>query len=332
MKIENMYNLKSLDGFRDNIRGLLSDKKFTDSLGGLVLSENLTATDPRLLEKKYPDLVFMNSGIEINNTGGYESRIESLRVIGQGDFVLSSDRAQNKGKVSLRAEKSFLDVEELATSADWTDTDIKTSALQNVNLVSRLLDIVNKQYLRKLDAIGLLGLEVTNGVTGSKGLLNSTDFTATAASGLISTLTATEKYDVFAKLITDQKDAVSNTADYTANKVVMPTRVHNDLKKTILNTAASTDTVLTALQKNFPEIEFIASFRADTVANNGNLATSAVVAYNTSNESMVYRVPSPLEISNQIQTGGFTYNVEAKFRVAGLDVLEPTTGRILTGL
>lgn len=332
MKLESMYNLKSLDVFADNIKGHVNQKKFTDSLGGLVLSENLTKTDPRLLEKKYPGLVFVNSGVDFENSGGYASRIESLRVVDQGDFVLSEDRNQNKAQIKIKAEKSFLDIEELGAGTNWTDTDVNVASMQGINLVSKLMEAINKVYLRKLDAIGLVGLEVTNGVTGSKGLLNSSDFTATASGSLISALTSQEKYDAIADLITDQSDAVSNTDEYRANKVIMATRVYNDLKKTSLDTSASTDSVLAALKKNFTDIEFVATYRADTIANGGSLASSATVAYNTSNESMLFRLPKPLDISETIKTTGFTSSVEARFRVGGLDVLEPSTGRILTGL
>ncbi len=145
-------------------------------------------------------------------------------------------------------------------------------------------------------------------------------------------LNAQQKYDSIKALIIAQNDAVNNTPEYRANRVIMPVRVYNDLRSTVYDSAASTSNVLQALKDNFPEIEFLATFRADTVANGGSLVNSATVAYNNSEESMVMRIPQPLEIGEIVKISSFNYHVESRARVGGLDILETTTGYILTGL
>jgi len=320
MKIGQIYNTDSIKGFID------SAKDFSDSSAGVVLARNLTHVDPRIFEKKYPELTFMNSGISVDNSGGYASRVQSLRLVDQGDFSINNDKDGNKGKISLLGEDNFLDIKNLEAQSEWSKTEIQTAKLQNVNLPARFLATHNKVYMRTVDEIGLIGHEETSG------LLNSPDFVTDVAADVITNLNSQEMYDAICNLITDQNDAVNNTAEYKTNCVMMPTRVYNRLKKQMLDTANGSNTVLRALMDNFPEVKFYDSFRADTIANGGSLPVSSVVAYNNSSEAMLFRIPQPLEIGKVIEISSFRYHVESRARVAGLDVLEATAGRILNGL
>jgi len=322
MKIGQIYNL---DAFQDFL-GSASKAGFKDSYAGVVLARNLTAVDPKIFEKKYPELTFINSGITADNSGGYVARIQSLRLIDQGEFSVNGDKDGNKGKISLNAEDNFLAVKSLEGQSEWTESDVKTAELQNINLPSRFVETHNKVYLRTIDKVGLVGYSDT------KGLLNTTDFTATSAGGVVSTLTAIEMYEGVSELIEAQNNAVNNTAEYKANRVLMPTRVYNKLNVTMLNTANGSSTVLKALRDNFPEITFTSTFRADTAANGGDLSASATVAYNNSSDAMVMRIPVPLQIGKIVQISSFRHHVESMARVGGLDILEKTAGRILTGL
>lgn len=322
MKIGNLYNLQSVEAF------VKSHERpgFQDSQAGVVLARNLTAVDPKIYEKKYPELALMASGITVDNSGGYALRIQSLRVLDKGDFTVNKDADDNKGKISLTAEDSTLKVFPYAGHSTWTDDEVKEADLQGINLPSQFLSAHNKRYARKLDEIGLIGLP------GSTGLLNSTAFTADSAADNIEDLTAQQAYDEIADLIVAQWNGVNNTPEYKADKVMMPVRVYNVLTTKMLNTAAGSATVLTALKANFPGVTFIATFRADTIANGGSLATSNVVAFNGNDEAMKLRVPVPLTIGEIVKPSSFEFRVDSKFRIAGLDVLEATAGRRLTGL
>jgi hypothetical protein len=60
--------------------------------------------------------------------------------------------------------------------------------------------------------------------------------------------------------------------------------------------------------------------------------SSATVAYANSDEAMKMRIPLALTIGEIVKLGSFNFHVDSKYRIAGLDVLEDTAGRILTGL
>ncbi len=317
MKLGTLYNLASFEAFCDSA----SQRGFTDAYAGTVLARNLTAVDPRIFEKKYPELALINSGIEADNSGGYARRIQSLRLQDLGGFTTSGDASDNKGKISLAGEDSFLRVVERESHSKWTDSEIREAELQGINLPQRYVQAHNRIYMREVDQIGLTG-----GI-GNEGLLNYSGFASDSAGGAIGTLTAVEKYEAFADSITTQRNAVNNTPEYSTNRVVMPVDVMNDLTATILDTAAGSSSVLAALRANFPDVTFMSSFRAGDVG-----GVSATVFYSNNTEVMKMRIPQPLTIGEIIKLGSFDFQVDSKYRIAGLDVLEDTGGFILTGL
>ena len=322
MKIGNLYDLDSFDAL--NKTAISSG--FADAYAGSVLGRNLTAVDPQIFEKKYPELSFVNSGIAADNTGGYARKIQSLRKRNLGGFKTAGDVSGNKGKISLAGEDNDIKVVEREAESDWSDSEIKEAALQNINLVSDYVSGHNAIYQREIDEIGYLGIP---DIASSVGLLNYAGFTSDAATGAISTLTAQQMYDDVSGLIQAQKNAVNNTPEYSTANVDMPIYVLNKLETTILNTAAGASTVLSALKANYPGVVFRGTFRADEA---GGAGVSHTVAYSNNSEAMKMRIPVPLTVGEIIKVGSFNFHMDSKYRIAGLDVLEDSAGYILTGL
>jgi len=61
-------------------------------------------------------------------------------------------------------------------------------------------------------------------------------------------------------------------------------------------------------------------------------AFTSTVCYSANERAMVMRIPTPLEIGEIIKTGSFKFQVDSRYRIAGLDVVENSAGEILTGL
>lgn len=332
MKIGNLYNLDSYKRFLDSAKkpgftdAPAGFQGFADAYAGSVLARNLTAVDPQIFEKKYPDLSFVNSGIVADNSGGAARQIQSLRKREQGGFSTAGDASGNKGKISLAGEDNLIKVVIRESHSEWSDTEVEEAAMQNINLVSDYVTAHNSIYLREVDRIGYLGIPDK---ADSTGLLNHAGFLSTAASGAIGGLSAQQMYDDISDLVIAQHNAVNNTPEYMANRVDMPIYVLNTLAATVLNTAAGSSTVLTALKANFPGVEFRGTFRADDA---GGAGVSHTVAYSNSNEAMKMRIPTALTIGEIIKQSSFDFRVDSKYRIAGIDVLENTAGYILTGL
>lgn len=320
MKIGQVYDLKSFAAFLDSGKA----PGFADSYAGVVLARNLTAVDPKIFEKKYPELTFINSGIDADNTGGYARRIQSLRVRELGGFANAGDTAGNKGKISLTGEDNTIPVIVREAHSEWSEDEIKEAELQNINLVSQYVAAHNRIYMREIDSIGFLGI-----AGKSTGLLTYGGFNSGGGTGAIAGLTAKQMYDDFADLITTQWNGVNNTPEYKANRVVTPVYVINTLTATMMDTTAGPASVMNALKANFPGVEFFGTHRADDA---GGAGVSHTVAYSNNPDAMKMRIPVPLKISEIVKVSGFDFRVDSKYRVAGLDVLEDTAGEILTGL
>ena len=83
MKIGEIYNL---DTFKQ-LCNSDNHRHFSDSYTGTVLARNLTAINPKIFEKRFPELAFVNSGVTFDNTGGFAQRIQSLRLVALGGFT-----------------------------------------------------------------------------------------------------------------------------------------------------------------------------------------------------------------------------------------------------
>lgn len=336
MKLGNLYNLRTVKNFRDSLKGREGEiaagfAHFGDAAStGLVLARNLTHVDPRIFEKKYPSLVFLNSGFEARNEGGYVDRVQSLRTNIDGEFRGVNDKSSDKGAITISAEQSVIPVYSYEGTSTWTLDDIKRAELQGIRLVDRLLSAHDELYKRKIDSILAVG-DSTVGI--QYGLLNNASFSTHAAAGAASTLTGAALYQELADLINFQHNAVSNTPEYMATHVMMPVRVFNQCQNKIYSADGySTKTVLTALRENFPGITWLQSPRCEDAILVSEVAKSSTVAYSVNAESSVIRIPTPFELSEVYKNGGFQWGVDSKFRVAGLDVLESTSAYILTGL
>lgn len=307
MKIDNLYNL---DSFKK--------MQFRDAAtSGVVLATSLISIDPRVFEKKYPENVLVNSGIAVSNIGGYGRVVESLRIGDQGSFANASDRGANKGKITVFGENDLIEVTERQAFSEWTDTEVKQADMGNVNLTSIIFSAINKKYMQDVDTIGFTG---NNGNTG---IANNSYFPTSVAAQPIKDMTPIQMYDTFADAINTQWDAVFNVPSYMVDRMILPIPILNLLRKTILNTAnGSNISVLEMLTKNFPSVQMVASYQL----------TDRAVMFSTNEESMVLRIPIPLTVGEIIKKGSFRYEVECKYRIAGLDVLESDAGYILTGL
>jgi hypothetical protein len=317
MEISKLFNL---DAMKQLCQG---QKHFADGATGSMLARSLEHVDPNIFTKRYPSLAFVNSGFDVDNSGGYSTNITSRRTEPQGEFKVAGDDAKDKGKISMSAERSTISVLPMAAEAAWTDDDVRTAEMEGRNIVQEFIEATNYIYLTQVDKIGFLG------VGGNKGLLNNAAFNAEAAAGAIGGLTGAQMYDELAELISDQRDAVKDTPEYLSTRAALATHVYQKIRVTHYNPAADTPmTVLAALQKEFPEVLMYQTHHA---TNAGGTGVSHTVAYSVTRDSAVMRIPVPLQYS-EIVRNKFVYEQGYKFRIAGLDILEPLSGRIMTGL
>jgi hypothetical protein len=318
-KVKSLFNLQS---FAD--KAAHAKATFKDA-GGVILARNLEHVSSEIFTQEYPGLTFLQSGVVVNNEGGFSTSIKKLKLAIAGGFRESGTNTNTTGKITLTGEDDSIPTFTMEGESDWSEVELKQADLENINLASRYFEGHSELYNRKIDELGYLGQTRTDGSQKTLGLLNY-PFTATAAADLAINLTGDALYQEIADLITDQWAEVFNVETFMADHIVMPDNVYNVCAKKIMNSAGSEMSVLKALQSNFPEITFALTTKARDVA-----GSSRTTAYSTDRRAMQMRIPVPLNISS-VDQRGFKYYVESYFGVAGLDVIESTSARHLTGL
>jgi hypothetical protein len=323
MKVKNLFDLAAIKAVDTKARKEFGDAyagkliEVTDAAdNGTVLGRSLVSVDPRVFTKRYAELAFLNSGIAVSNIGTDMNTIESLRIADIGGFARANSGDRNGGVISLTGENSQINVIYADAESNWNEREARQASMQGFSYVDRLVQAHSSLYQREIDKIGLLG----NGT--NLGVLNYTGFTSVGASAAFSTLTGLQQYNQVKDWLNTQRAAVSNTPEYTINAVAMPIATLNRLQTVVLSEAnASNVTALELLQKTFPDVKFYGTSKA----------TTSMTGYSTNEESMVFRIPNPLTLS-EVTRNGFRYHVESYFGVAGCDFLEDAAGYRLTGV
>jgi len=320
-KVKSIYNTKSFEDVAS-----YAARSFKDA-GGIILARNLEHVSAEIFTQEFAGLTFLQSGITVNNEGGYATSIQKLKLKTEGGFVESGTASNGTGKITLSGEDDSIPVSSREAESSWSEIELKQAELQNINLPSRFFEGHAELYNREIDQIGYLGQVRADGTQKTLGLLN-TGWTSSAATGAASTLTGAELYANISTLITDQWAGVLNVETFKADQVVMPIDVYNIASSVILNTAGSEMTVMAALKANFPTVTFGLTNKAATAGAGG---ASVTVAYSSNRRAMQFRLPVPLNVSS-VDQRGYKYFVESYYGVAGLDAIESGAARTLTGL
>lgn len=314
IKKKQIYNVDSFAAAYVAAKTLASD-------AGIILARNLEHVSTEVFSQRYAGLSFLNLGIEVNNEGGYADSITKIKTKINGSFALGGGGDNSNGKISLGGASDSIAVLYKDGFSEWNENEIKQAEIEGRNLTTEYFSAHNELYQQDIDNLGFIGQ------TGkTTGLLNYTGFASGGATGAFSGLTAQQMYDEVATLITTQWAGVLNDPVYSADRVVMPDGVYNRIARTILNTAAGAMSVLKALETNFPTVLFALTPKATSVG-----GSSRMVAFSSKRQAMQVRIPVPLEMSPIFQAG-FKYRFDSLYRIAGLDVIENGSGRILTGV
>lgn len=274
MKKNTLENIVNLTSFKDTIEAL--KVRFKDDASGTILTRHLEAVDPTIFKQQYAGLTFLQNGININNTGGWTEFITKIKRSIKGDFANGDDQTNGIGKISLGSEKDSIPVFPKEAFSEWSDDEIEQADLEGRNLVSEYMEAHNEIYNRNIDSIGYIGQTNDDGTAKTTGLLNFAGFT-TDAGTQVGTGSATDDYNQIKNLIVSRRTAAKGNEVLMPTTVTMPTRVLEFISGTILNTAGTGESILEALQRNYPSLTFSATNKAEFE----DLATAAVAQVDT---------------------------------------------------
>tara|TARA_R110000850_G_scaffold266977_5_gene397733 strand:- start:5257 stop:6240 length:984 start_codon:yes stop_codon:yes gene_type:complete len=318
-KVKSLYDIQSFSDKAAYAKGTFKDA------GGIILARNLEHVSSEIFTQEYSGLTFLNSGVIVNNEGGFSTSIQKLKLAVEGGFKESGTSTNTTGKITLTGETDSIPSFTFEGESDWSEHELGQAELQNINLPSRYFDGHAELYNRKIDELGYLGQTRTDGTQKTLGLLNF-GFTASASTTTAALSTGDALYGEIADLITDQWAGVLNVETFTADRVAMADTVYNICAKKIMNSAGSEMSVLKALEINFPSVTFVTTAKARDIG-----GSTRTTAYSSDRRAMQMRIPIPLKLTS-VDQRGIRYYVESYFAVAGLDVIESTAGRHLTGL
>jgi hypothetical protein len=311
-KLKNLYDLQSFDGAIEQVKQM-------DTAGGTILGRNLEYVTQEVFKQRIAGVTFLDSGIEIDNSGGWADAITKRKIGVNGGFRTDGDNSNTNGKISIKAESDTIPVIMREASSDWTEMQLKQSDLEGRNLVQDLIGGHDQLYKQEIDEIGYTG-----GAVGT-GLLNYGSWSSDASAKTFANSTGLEMYNEVRDIINLQRSAVLNDPMYRCNSMILHPDTFNLLSGTPLNTAAGSDSVLEAIKKNLGITNITLSHRAEISS------VKRLVVYSTFREGMVMRIPQALMVS-PVDQKGFHYYVESLFRIGGLDVAEDAAAYVLTGV
>jgi hypothetical protein len=303
-KLSDKYNIKS---FSDVHRQPVVDG------GGVLLSRHLTYVHPEIFKQQYADLIFDKVGLTIDNSGGAAPYIQSLRKRVEGGF---GDVGTDSGKISFSVEDSLLPVYDRDAKLRWHKRDVDRARIAKISLVAENFSAVNIAYNQELDTALVNGLPSKN----MKGLTSNTHYAVDTDTEDLSAAEAKQIFNWTVGHINSQLSEVNNTKAYMANICLMSVDFYNKCSGLTLNTFTS-ESVLDVLRKRFKYMRFLSSAK---------VADDEMVLFSNDRQAACYRIPLPLEIA-PIDREGWTFKTECLYAIGGLDVLEPSSGRIVKG-
>ena len=311
-KLKNIYDLQSFDNAIEHVKAM-------DTAGGTILGRNLEYVTQEVFKQRVAGVTFLDSGIEIDNSGGWADAITKRKIGVNGGFRTEGDASNTNGKISIKAEKDTISVIMREASSDWTEMQLKQSDLEGRNLVQDLIGGHDQLYKQEIDEIGYTG-----GAAGT-GLLNYAGWSSDASAKLFSVSTGLEMYNEIRDIINLQRAGVFNDPMFSCDAMAVHPDTYNLLSGTILNSAAGPMSVLEAVKMNLGIKKVIVTFRASISD------VKRLVVYSTFREAMMMRIPQALMVS-PVDQKGFHYYVESLFRIGGLDVAENSAAYVLTGV
>lgn len=299
-----------------------SDLMAMDSAGrGLLLPRQLEHVLSTITQQRYINLTFLDQGIGVDNSGGAADFITKLKTGIMGDFADVGDNSKGTGKISLTGASDTIEVYRKQASSAWSKDQLEQASLAGRNLPAELIGAHNRKYQEYIDQCGYIG----DTAKGKEGLFNYSGWVTEAASNTFDNLTSLQMYKEMEDIINLQKSNVSNDVEFSASKVTVDAVTYNRLSTPYnSNGGAGIMSVREALETNL-NVTFTMTPRA--VIN----GVRFVAVYTTSPNGMMFRIPQPLEVS-PVWVQGFDSNIQSKFGVGGLDVLENDACVILTGV
>lgn len=273
------------------------------------------------LETNIVEVAFqpLRSAQMIPFVGGYDSRSEFIDY----EMETSTGVAQNVTKYSkdYPSVSTFLEnfrnrVLIGGASYEYNIDDIGgRPGIPSYDQVQRKAKAAAEAIARWHDRLALNG-DSASGVTGFANNANVPVVAAITGSWTAAT-TAQDMYNDLIKLLNSVSEA--SEGNHRPNRLALPLAAFNLISVARLGTD-STETVMSVLQRNYPELQMVSPWEA--LKDKGVAGAGRAVAYVADPDAVAYRAVVPYRESNPVENG-FCFEIKAQGKGGGTIFYKP---------
>jgi len=285
-----------------------------DSVDGLVAQGQLVKSSKQIFEEKFKDLTLWETGLIVNNEGGFARAIERLKVTPKGSFRSAMGRHDTNGIISLDGQSELIKIDVRDAESSYSIYDEKAT---QVNLLTGLMKAHNEVFVDDLDKIGYLG----DDILGNKGLLNI-DYSSSFAGGKTwEAMTDKELTDALRELYITQTVAVGVKSLY-ATHIIVPVGVY--LKISVNDYKDGVDLTIRRKMERDLGVKFVPTYRAVGVKDFG---CDVAVAMSNDQYAQQFRLPQPLKFTPLFREN-YKRRVTSYYGVGGVDFINDCGARL----
>lgn len=243
------------------------------------------------------------------------SRLGAARVVADG--------ATDRPLVDANLEKTTIDIYEFGSGYTFTVGDqARSGAILDFNYVQEKARYAAETIARAHNGFALLGGSGVTDGPSTTGFFNNATVVAnipTLTDADWQAITGVNAYTSMGELIQEVNSGSNGV--HTTTDLILSTRVWNTCQALLLNSAAGSQTVLSALRQNYPEVTF---HKSESLRDKGTSGTGydRCVAYERNSANVEYVASVVYDESVPINSG-FRWTIHSRGRAAGTVVRRP---------
>ena len=328
MKNGKIYDGKSAQIIEDSFKSayplMLAKNGINDSntiaTGGMYLEQQLREILPEVLSEVYPEMPLLNF-MSVDNSGALSQSIIQRAQSFEGRHESTHETANTKGTLTVNRTAREQLVVEYAAETNYSETDLQRGILLNENIDTALIEAHNISYMTWIDEIGFEGIKNKddNNTLLTEGLTNYSDTIASLVKTAGATFAASDGLTIYGEIQNLYNEMIGEAgaaAVLRPNVVVLPPKQFSIISTELMTGTSPVTGFVTV--KDFIESQLgLTCYASTRCSGKGAGSTDRLVMINNDRRNMRFHLPEPLRFA-PIDIRGFKYNLQSKFRIAGM--------------
>lgn len=313
------------------------DAKFKDAPvqgTGLFLEQQLTAIVPEILKMQLPNRPMLDI-LEADNRGAYDKMVLQRIGVFEGRHQPKNPGALKDSTITVGTNSNAMMIVDFQGSSTYDYVSLnKAKQLEGESIDSRIIEAHNESYRTIVDEVALVGYSGDHGNTYVAGLSNSPLIPAesmlTAAHDW--TAAATTGNDIVEDILKLRNRVYAlggGNGLWMPNTVVMSPEqfIICNSKNFSVTGFTTSETVMSYMEKQYG-LKFYASMHLKGAGVGGK---DKLVMFNNDRNACRLLLPMPLTFS-PVEAQAFDFRISSMFRIAGVNIYQPSTVGTLTAI